>query len=554
MSGHSSAFDRAAGASGRPDTDHIAAPDSLRLSLLYGVSSRTAQAILRTTSREELFADACQIAVEHGHLRMAWVAVLDPTTQSMRPAASSGHTAGYLDDILISIDDADHRCGPILSALRNDRPFVCLDAATDPVFAPWRDAALARDYRAMAAFPLRVRGAVVAVYGVYASEAGWFGDEEVQLLDALASEIGVALELLERHRDRERVEGQLRHERAFSDAILETMPGLLYVLDETLTLVRWNTQTEVALGYTAAELTNKPAMALCDPSDRAAAAESMQNVFRDGRSQVEASLITKRGEAIRFFLTGVRLTIDLRPYLVGIGIDVTARHRAEEARQMSDRLLTGIIESSEDAIFSRALDGRVLTWNEGARRLYGYTRQEVLDDPNLPLVPSDKLMELRDVLDRVARDVTVAPFETQRRRKDGTLVDISLRVSPLKDAQGQLIGASGIARDITARKKADAQVCRLREELEAQRLKTFRATMTTVQDIVNNFLTSLQLIRFEAEDQLSTEYVALFDDLISGTAAELKALGDLQSVRETTMAIGLGIDYRGRTGASSGDW
>jgi len=236
--------------------------------------------------------------------------------------------------------------------------------------------------------------------------------------------------------------------------------------------------------------------------------------------------------------------------LLGIGIDVTTRRQAEQARQASDRLLTGIVESSDDAIFSRALDGRILTWNEGARRLYGYTKDEV-NDPTVRFVPSDRVGELHHVLECAGRGESVASFETQRRRKDGTLVDISLRVSLLKDARGTIIGASGIARDISERRRAEAQVSRLREELEAQRLETFRATMTTVQDIVNNFLTSLQLIRFEAEGQLSAEYVALFDELIDGTAAELKTLGDLRIVRAKTMEIGIGIEYD-RTGLCGG--
>jgi len=92
-------------------------------------------------------------------------------------------------------------------------------------------------------------------------------------------------------------------------------------------------------------------------------------------------------------------------------------------------------------------------------------------------------------------------------------------------------------------KEAEAQISRHREEVEAQRLKVFRATMTTVHDIVNNYLANMQLVRFEAEGRLSGETIGLFDSLIDKTAAELRSLSNLQTVKEKEMAIGTGIDY-----------
>src|SRR5580704_17877121 len=119
-------------------------------------------------------------------------------------------------------------------------------------------------------------------------------------------------------------------------------------------------------------------------------------------------------------------------------------------------ILTAIVESSDDAIIGKDLDGVILTWNRGAERLYGYTAQEVIGRSISVLIPEGQLDELPTVLGRVTAGQRVEPYETVRRAKDGHLVEVSLTVSPIKDATGQVVGASAIARDIGPQKRSDA--------------------------------------------------------------------------------------------------
>ena len=121
----------------------------------------------------------------------------------------------------------------------------------------------------------------------------------------------------------------------------------------------------------------------------------------------------------------------------------------------ASRILAAIVESSDDAIIGKDLDGRILTWNRGAERLYGYTAEEVTGRSIALLFPEDRLDELDEILARSRSGQRVQHHETVRRRKDGQLVDISLTVSPISDASGRIVGASTIARDITARKRAE---------------------------------------------------------------------------------------------------
>jgi PAS domain S-box-containing protein len=149
--------------------------------------------------------------------------------------------------------------------------------------------------------------------------------------------------------------------------------------------------------------------------------------------------------------------------------------------------LTAIIESAEDAIISKTLDGIITSWNKGAEHLFGYTAEEIIGKPVVILIPPDHEDEEPGILERLRRGERIEHYETQRVRKDGTLIEVSLTVSQIKKADGTVIGASKIARDITKRKQAEA---RLQEALrqaqearqqaeEASRLKDeFLATVS----------------------------------------------------------------------------
>jgi two-component system sensor kinase FixL len=117
--------------------------------------------------------------------------------------------------------------------------------------------------------------------------------------------------------------------------------------------------------------------------------------------------------------------------------------------------LAAIVESSDDAIIGKSLDGEILTWNLGAERLYGYTAQEILGRSIAVLMPEGQLGELAAVLNRVGAGYRVEHYDTVRRAKDGRLVDVSLTVSPIIDASGKVVAASAIARDITSQKRAE---------------------------------------------------------------------------------------------------
>ncbi len=145
--------------------------------------------------------------------------------------------------------------------------------------------------------------------------------------------------------------------------------------------------------------------------------------------------------------------------------DITDRKRDEQARAT----LAAIVESSGDAIISKDLNGIITSWNYGAERLFGYAADEAIGQRIEMLIPPERIHEEPGILERIRAGTRVEHYETIRRRKDGTLVDISLTVSPIRDARGQIVGASKIARDISERKRTEAELKSLmRQEREAR--------------------------------------------------------------------------------------
>src|SRR5262249_29146603 len=138
-------------------------------------------------------------------------------------------------------------------------------------------------------------------------------------------------------------------------------------------------------------------------------------------------------------------------FIAPTGTDVTDRKVAEAG----NRRLAAIVESSDDAIISKDLNGVIITWNAGATRLFGYTADEAIGRSVTMLIPAERVDEEPTILDRIRRGERIEHYETVRQRKDGSLIEISLSVSPLRDERGKVVGASKIARDITIRKQAE---------------------------------------------------------------------------------------------------
>jgi PAS domain S-box-containing protein len=165
---------------------------------------------------------------------------------------------------------------------------------------------------------------------------------------------------------------------------------------------------------------------------------------------------------------------------VNMLVDIADRSRADDYAQR----LSAIVESSDDAIVSKDLNGIIMSWNAGAERLFGYTTDEVIGKSITILIPEERFDEEPGILERIRKGERINHYETVRRRKDGTMVDVSLTVSPIRNSEGRVIGASKIARDVTERKRAQQQHSLLLNEMK-HRIKN---TLATVQALATQTL------------------------------------------------------------------
>jgi two-component system cell cycle sensor histidine kinase/response regulator CckA len=286
-------------------------------------------------------------------------------------------------------------------------------------------------------------------------------DEEMANLEDLASIVVDEMEF--RLAERQRREA----EKLFG-SIFETAAAGIAVLDEAGKIVHVNPALCAMTGAPAEELTGKSFLE-GDP-----VANSMRLRARDGH-------------VLDIVLSSSLLAMDQeRKLRVVIVTDVTEIRRTEAAlRETNHRLsqLAAIIESSDDAIVGRTLEGVITSWNGGAERIYGYTAAEMIGHTSGPLLSPDLLEEFNQLTARLRRGETVAGHETERVCKDGRRLKVSLTLSPIKDAHGNVIGASSIARDITDRKLLEEQL------VQSQKMEAVALLAGGVAHDFNNLLT-----------------------------------------------------------------
>ncbi|HEY9430879.1 MAG TPA: PAS domain S-box protein, partial [Blastocatellia bacterium] len=254
-------------------------------------------------------------------------------------------------------------------------------------------------------------------------------------------------------------EVRLRTERDFSNEIIDTLPGVFYLFNRQGKFRLWNKNLKDITGHSDDEIALMAPLEFIVEEDRPAVERKIEEVFVSGEANIEARLLTINGLGVPYFFTGRRIVIDGQPHLIGSGVDISERWRGEETAAY----LAAIVESSEDAIISTDLQGNIKSWNKGAERIHGYTTAEAIGKPVTMLLPPDRWNEEPRILELIRMGDRIDHYETIRRRKDGTDIDISLTVSPILNHLGDVIGASKTSRDITWRKRAEEE----REQLLA---------------------------------------------------------------------------------------
>jgi len=234
-----------------------------------------------------------------------------------------------------------------------------------------------------------------------------------------------------------------------------------------------NPAFERVLGYSNAELTSHPFLSFVIPEDRDRSMREFQRAVSGGQITAFENRFRHHDGSSRW-LQWNATTDPARKVIYATARDITERIEAEAEVAR----LAAIVESSDDAIVGVSLGGVIETWNAAAVELFGWGAAEVQDKPLSLLIPPGHADHLQQVLDQIRRGQRVMHYETIRRRKDGEVIHVSLTVSPVRDAAGQVSGASVIMRDITERKKAERERLDLMQQLQHALSRSKRMTGT----------------------------------------------------------------------------
>jgi PAS domain S-box-containing protein len=312
-----------------------------------------------------------------------------------------------------------------------------------------------KDADAIASVPIIAKQALNGLL-VIARQAPLSEDEEWQMA-ALADQAAIALrnarlyemELAEANRERDETMDALRDSNSRIGRILESITDLFYQLDRDWRFTDVNRQTELRFGKTRNEMIGR---VIWEVFPQAVDSSLFHNFRRAAEENVPVHF-----EVASQIVPGAFFEAHAYPSRSGLTVylrDISERKQGE----VTSHLLASIVESSEDAIISKDLDGKISSWNRGAERIFGYTADEAIGRNITILIPPDRLEEEPAILERIRAGRYVEHFETVRRRKNGELIEISVSISPIRDEEGNIVGASKIARDVTAQRKAENEI------------------------------------------------------------------------------------------------
>lgn len=272
-------------------------------------------------------------------------------------------------------------------------------------------------------------------------------------------------------------------------AIIESSDDIIVSNDLHGIITGWNKGAEMVLGYRADDVLGKHVSMLM-PEDHLEDTHKILSRISQGErvDHYETKRRRKDGQVIDVSLT-VSPIRNSYGEIIGaskVGRDITERRRIEELRER----LAAIVESSDDMIVSKNLDGVITSWNRGAEKLLGYSADEMIGKHVSSIMPPERAEDYEKILSKIRRGESVDHYETRRLRKDGSIVDVSLTISPIRNAEGQIIGASKIGRDVTQQKALEEQrreADRRKDEFLAMLAHELRNPLASINNAVQLF-------------------------------------------------------------------
>ncbi len=424
------------------------------------------QTLLRAVDEPTLLKEICRIICDEAGYRLAWVGYAKhDKNKTIHPVAWAGFDSGYISNTKLTwSEDTAKGLGPAGIVIRGGEIVYVQDFTTDPLMAPWRESALNHGYRSGIALPLKDKKKnVFGVLMIYSSEANAITADEIWLMEELAGNLAFGITSLREQAELKQVKEELKLASLYNRSLIEASLDPLVTIGPDGKITDVNQATEKVTGYSREKIIGTDFSDYFTEPDKAK--EGYQKVFKEGFVRDYPLKIQHQTGYITPVLYNASVYKDESGNVTGVfaaARDITERQKSEEKIQM----LANMVESSDDAIISKSLDGRITSWNKGAELIYGYSSEEVMGKDISILTHSKLKEELNQFIEKIKQGEHILHYETVRVPKDGAEINVSLTLSPIFDTSGDLTGISTIARDITQRKKNDDAILRVKEEWE----------------------------------------------------------------------------------------
>lgn len=460
-----------------------------RMSRLYSALSQVNQAIVWSSSQEDLLVRVCRVLVEHGGFVVAWISWFNSENQSLEPVAVFGDENDYIKNVRIKIDDRPEGLGPVGRSFTEERPVISNDYWRDPTAAPWHGEARRRGIRSCGVFPIRLQGRVVATLQVYASEIDFFMDKEVALLTEAATDISFALDTFALQAAHDAAEKAAEAERIFSATMIESMPGVVYFYDLDYNFLRWNENFSTVTGYSSEEIQMMTPLDFFSEEDRPGLEERIKEVFEKGQSWIETRFRCKDGTLIEYHFTGRRVEYQGKPCLIGMGVDISEMAATTNALIQSERRFRSTLESILEACQLLDFDWRYVFLNEAASLHNRRPNSELLGKTLFEAWPGIEQSHVYGLMKKAMEERVSCHDETVFRFPDGHTGTFEVMAQPVPE------GLFLLSIDISERKRAEEALRELNESLEHKILERTDELREA-------------LIRAESADKIKTAFLA----------------------------------------------
>ena len=391
----------------------------------------------RATSADETFSAAIEAILGALECDRASILLFDELGR-LQFVSWCGLSAGY------RVATAGH--SPWHQGDRNPQPIAINDVEASELEPSLKATVKDEGIGALAYVPLVSNGKLIGKFMAYFNNPHVFSESDLELGLTISRQLVFAFE-------RQRGAEALRQSEERFREIVETSPECVKLVGFDGKILHMNAAGLAMVGASSLDaVVGQNVYDLIVPEDQERFRAFNEKVCRGEKGSLEFEISSLLGGRRQMDTRAVPLRQpDGQLVQLAISRDVTVRKRAER----TTGLLAAIVDSSDDAIISKNLNGVITSWNRGAERLFGYTAEEAIGQHITLIIPADRRNEETEILARLRRGERIDHFETVRVRKDRTLLDISLTISPLKDLNGNVTGASKVARDITERKRAE---------------------------------------------------------------------------------------------------